>query len=128
MTTEATDKKTTYRDKLCDLRWQAKRAQVLERDHSTCRQCGKSKTDDPATILNVHHIKYRGGLDPWEYNDDELTTLCESCHIFWHQVHPLAIKDHSAIINTNIFDQFARIMQEANYWNAKKAFRLVGAA
>jgi len=71
-----------YFEKLKDPRWQKKRLKVFERDKWTCQMCGsKTKT------LNVHHIEYRKGCEPWEYPLKTLITLCEDCHeeetIFW---------------------------------------------
>lgn len=34
--------------------------------------------------LNVHHRYYIKGNKPWEYSDDALITLCESCHKLTH--------------------------------------------
>ena len=66
----------TYSEKLKDPRWQKKRLEVMERDHFQCQSC----FDDTST-LNVHHrVAYRNGDDPWEYELDELVTLCEDCH------------------------------------------------
>lgn len=67
----------TYAQKLRDPRWQKKKADILTRDDYTCQapDCG-SKTDN----LQVHHLEYLGNLDPWEYSDDLLITLCEKCH------------------------------------------------
>jgi len=30
--------------------------------------------------MEVHHLDYINGLDPWEYTPDMLITLCEVCH------------------------------------------------
>ena len=66
----------TYLDKLKDPRWQKKRLQVMERDKFSCMSCG-----DEAVSLNVHHrVPYRKDTDPWDYELDELITLCEDCH------------------------------------------------
>jgi hypothetical protein len=65
----------TYAEKLKDPRWQKKRLEILNRDNFTCLMCG----DDKST-LHVHHGYYERGLDPWEYSDDTLATLCEDCH------------------------------------------------
>lgn len=35
--------------------------------------------------LNVHHKYYVRGKKPWEYVDDVLVTLCESCHQKRHE-------------------------------------------
>lgn len=58
--------------------WKAKREIILARDNHRCTMCGKEESPD--TILHVHHKHYIYGLDPWEYKDSELTTLCEKCH------------------------------------------------
>jgi hypothetical protein len=71
--------KKTYSDKLKDPRWQKKRLEILERDEWACRACTSTKD-----TLHVHHIKYEKSHEPWEAQDDELITLCESCHDIWH--------------------------------------------
>lgn len=64
-----------YSDLLKDPRWQKKRLKVMERDGFMCYSC-KNKDD----TLNVHHLNYRKNEKPWDYEDDELITLCEVCH------------------------------------------------
>jgi len=51
----------------------------MQRDDFACQHCG-----DKTTTLNVHHTSYRSGVDPWEYADEGLSTLCESCHLAEH--------------------------------------------
>jgi len=59
-----------------DPRWQKKRLKIMERDKFACTSC---QSDEKT--LNVHHmVPYRKDTKPWEYEDDELTTLCEICH------------------------------------------------
>jgi len=65
----------TYFDKLRDPRWQKKRLEILERDKWKCQLC----FDDEHT-LHVHHKFYEYLRDPWDYPDESLVTLCESCH------------------------------------------------
>lgn len=65
----------SYWELLRDPRWQKRRLEIMERDAFRCRQC-----DDPDNTLNVHHRIYRKGAMPWEYSDEELITLCETCH------------------------------------------------
>lgn len=69
--------KTTYSEKLKDPRWQKKRLEILQRDNFICCSCG-----DDGSTLHVHHIWYEKNKDPWEYENDYLLTLCESCHEF----------------------------------------------
>jgi hypothetical protein len=56
--------------------WQKKRLEIMQRDGFRCVSC-----DSEEDILNVHHtVPYRKGAKPWEYENKELTTLCENCH------------------------------------------------
>ena len=65
----------SYSDKLKDPRWQKRRAEICQRDEWKCKLCG-----DNYETLHVHHKRYIKGNEPWEYEDDDLVTLCESCH------------------------------------------------
>lgn len=65
----------TYAEKLKDPRWQRKRLEIMQRDEFACTHCG-----DVGSTLNVHHLYYKKGRDPWEYDDEVLITVCESCH------------------------------------------------
>ena len=67
----------TYSEKLKDPKWQKKRLKILERDLWCCQTC-HNKSD----TLNIHHLEYQKGLDPWEYEAEELITLCEGHHEF----------------------------------------------
>lgn len=59
-----------------DPRWQKKRLKVMQRDNFMCISCQSVEN-----TLNVHHkVPYRKETKPWEYEDDELITLCENCH------------------------------------------------
>lgn len=52
----------------------------MNRDNWTCIRC-KSNT----RFLNVHHKKYIKGHEPWEYDNSDLETLCETCHAIEHK-------------------------------------------
>lgn len=65
----------TYLELLRNPRWQRKRLEIMSRDDFACTVCG-----DRESTLNVHHKRYRKGAKPWQYADDDLTTLCENCH------------------------------------------------
>jgi hypothetical protein len=67
----------TYAEKLRDPRWQKRRLEILSRDAWTCQFCG-----DKTRTLHVHHYRYHPNLEPWEYKDAELETLCEDCHSY----------------------------------------------
>lgn len=70
---------SNYSEKLLDPRWQKKRLEILQRDEWSCQIClEKGKT------LHVHHLAYQKGLDPWEYQDKDLTTLCDTHHDIIH--------------------------------------------
>lgn len=67
--------KKSYSELLKDPRWQKKRLEILTRDNFTCRLCKDDKTS-----LQVHHKGYIKGRDPWDYENEDLITLCEHCH------------------------------------------------
>lgn len=64
-----------YSEKLKDPRWQKKRLKIFERDNWACRLCKSTEN-----TLVVHHKLYLPNTEPWDYNDQYLTTLCENCH------------------------------------------------
>jgi len=66
---------SNYSEKLKSPKWQKKRLEILQRDEFTCQSC-LSKIN----TLHVHHFAYKQGLEPWEYENDMLQTLCEDCH------------------------------------------------
>ena len=85
-----TDEGTSYEAALNDDRWRRKREKILERDHHTCQYCGSHKD------LQVHHkyyMRYPDGkfADPWDYPDEKLITLCETCHKKWHRKHKMKV-------------------------------------
>lgn len=68
-------KKETYAELLRKPEWQKKRLEIMQRDNFTCQYCGSKENE-----LQVHHRVYRKGTKPWEYDNDELITLCNRCH------------------------------------------------
>lgn len=94
-----------YSRLLKDARWQKKRLEVMQRDNFTCQNCGRGLND--GIVLNVHHIRYRRGLLPWEYNDCELITLCEDCHCKTHEKKK-PIKKEEKIVRKENFAPFYR--------------------
>jgi hypothetical protein len=66
----------SYLDKLKDPRWQRKRLEIFERDNFTCRLC-----NDNLSQLQLHHLIYfKKEIPIWDYNNNLLITLCDSCH------------------------------------------------
>jgi len=74
---------TTYPERLKDPRWQKKRLEVFERDNWKCTACSCGKRE-----LQIHHLKYTKDLDPWEYDNEFLQTLCVNCHKLLKDVSP----------------------------------------
>lgn len=91
----------SYYQKLLDPRWQKKRLEILSRDDFQCLQCGDGKT-----TLHVHHGYYERGLDPWEYDDDTLHTLCEECH---KNIQGMLADAHKAIARIRCYEQLADV-------------------
>jgi len=74
-------KTLTYSEKLKNPLWQKKRLLIFERDNWACQSCGEKTIN-----LQVHHLKYFAGLEPWEYQDHFLITYCEVCHQTEHLI------------------------------------------
>lgn len=70
----------TYTELLLDPRWQKKRLQILSRDDWKCVSCSNAEL-----TLHVHHLRYVKGRMPWEYDCEDLATLCYECHENWHE-------------------------------------------
>jgi hypothetical protein len=70
----------SYSDLLKDPRWQKKRLKKLEAADWHCESCF-----DNSSMLSVHHKRYVKGRMPWEYPDEELAVLCQSCHEDMHR-------------------------------------------
>lgn len=74
---------STYLQLLRDPRWQKKRLEIFQRDGWACTKCYNENEE-----LHVHHARYFKGKAPWEYPDQLLSTLCDSCHKTTHGVNP----------------------------------------
>ena len=82
-----------YSEQLKSPMWQKKRLEILNRDNFTCQDCG-----DTESQLQVHHKSYVFGNKVWEYDNDNLVTLCETCHS--------CLTDLKKIIKLRIYNQF----------------------
>lgn len=71
--------KSNYSELLKDPRWQRKRLEIFQRDQWACTHCGHNDR-----ALHVHHKAYTGA-SPWEYKNEFLITLCETCHKKEHE-------------------------------------------
>lgn len=66
----------TYAQKLLDPRWQRKRLEILQKADFTCNGCHATEE-----TLHVHHVHYKKGAEPWDYDDEDLVALCHKCHL-----------------------------------------------
>ena len=68
-----------YAQKRRDVRWKRRRDDLLRQRNYTCCEC-----DQPLTTgtmdLQVHHVVYISGLDPWDYPDELLLVVCDQHH------------------------------------------------
>lgn len=100
----------TYAEKLKDPRWQKKRLEIMKRDEFTCVIC-----KDKNSTLHVHHIIYEYGLNPWEYEDINYKTLCETCHKYEEYSKPyvkagLRILQEKGYSNLDLFGLFHELI------------------
>lgn len=69
-----------YSELLKHPKWKEKRLKILQRDNFRCVVCGYDKK------LQIHHKRYKTDpktgkrILPWEYDDDDLVTLCDLHH------------------------------------------------
>ncbi len=61
-------------------KWQKKRLEILKRDKWKCILCNVDSEE-----LHVHHTGYIDGRKPWEYSNNGLVTLCDTCHKKEHE-------------------------------------------
>jgi len=73
-------RENSYSKILKDPRWQKKRLEIFKRDKWTCQRCF-----DTDHTLTVHHLYYIPNRDPWDYPDDILITLCETCNQYEYE-------------------------------------------
>lgn len=99
----------TYQDKLKDPRWQKKRLEILKRDAWCCQVCNDTKS-----TLHVHHLFYKDNLDPWDYDDKDLITLCDKHHEF---VHDCDLPYHCLVVWKENRDSFALLLSSDNVIN-----------
>ena len=89
----------TYSEKLKDPRWQKKRLEILNRDNWMCQACYST-----TNTLHVHHLDYEQGIEPWEYPEYYLQTLCEECHSEYEnkkkEIESAFLKKYRLSINT----------------------------
>lgn len=90
-------KKEDYFEKLRDPRWQKRRLEILERDEWCCMKC-YSETKE----LHVHHLSYEWNQNPWDYDSEQLITLCNECHEY-EKVH---LKDAKKQLINSIVAKF----------------------
>lgn len=62
--------------------WKAKRAYILQRDGYMCRECKRYGRAKEATT--VHHIKHLDEFPELALDDDNLISLCVTCHAKFH--------------------------------------------
>lgn len=70
-----------YSEKLKNPKWQKRRLEIFNRDNWKCQKCSDNETE-----LVVHHKFYDKNTDPWQYGDDDLSTLCVNCHENEHKI------------------------------------------
>lgn len=74
--------------------WKEKRIQILIRDNYECQRCKANGKYSKATT--VHHIKHYSKFPSLALTDDNLISLCNTCH---NEVHPEKFKDINMKVN-----------------------------
>lgn len=66
-----------YHDQLKSPQWKAYRVKLIEARGCKCQECDVPSTEEG---LQVHHVTYLRGLPLWEYPDELVIVLCDTCH------------------------------------------------
>jgi 5-methylcytosine-specific restriction endonuclease McrA/ribosomal protein S27AE len=54
------------------------------------------KASPKSILMHVHHKRYIKGRNPWEYNNEDLITLCNWCHWKLHENEKIPIYDYNS--------------------------------
>ena len=97
-----------YKEQLKNQLWLNKKAEILKRDNYRCTNCG--------SILNlqVHHKRYISGRMAWDYDNNDLITLCRNCHYSIHS-EELKASCTDLSISTKNFVIYRSIMSDDNF-------------
>lgn len=83
--------------------WIKKRKEIVDRDNNECQSCKNRglATVGQSTKLDVHHIKHLENNWDLRLNNDNLITLCVTCH---NLEHPEKLMDYKNNIHTERFE------------------------
>ena len=93
----------SYREKLKSVEWQKKRLNVLSEARWRCRECGIEKEQ-----LQVHHVLYLPGRDPWDYPDHLLLCLCDRCHVERQHIELKVFSNVAEILENKTIEDIKR--------------------
>ena len=108
-----------YSEKFKDPRWQKKRLEILNRDKFTCQVCGE--TDEE---LHVHHGYYEKNLEPWEYDNNTLWTLCNGCHENTHE-KTTSIYKALATLWPQLYDEVSELLTIIDDINPSQLMKMI---
>ena len=99
-----------YKEQIKSPKWQKRRLEIMERDNFTCQICGcRDKT------LHVHHTNYIPEREIWEYEDNQLITLCENCHRKEHGDYSQKLAEFISVMRYAGFTNYEIINYLAKY-------------
>ena len=78
--TKADELRYKYRKQLKSEKWYAFRNKVFKKRGKRCENCGNTLS------LQVHHLSYKTGHKPWEYDICDVVVLCRDCHAKIHGI------------------------------------------
>lgn len=81
--------------------WAIKRAIILDRD----KVCTKCSVD---SRLRIHHLRYIEGRKAWEYEDNDLITVCDKCHLEIHNLPPNKLYSIDGYIKDMYYTNYKR--------------------
>lgn len=78
---------------LSDPRWLTKKKEILERDKYRCVNC-RSENNLEIHLRQYHYsVSLNMFVNPWQYDNNLLITLCENCHRQGHSLYQVPVKN-----------------------------------
>lgn len=63
-----------YFDLLKDPRWYEYRIRAIGHHGNGCYLCAETRN------IQVHHLRYIDGMNPWDYDFNDVRVYCDNCH------------------------------------------------
>ena len=89
----------TYVEKLKDGKWIKRRNEIFDIAGYRCEECGTEHD------LQVHHVLYLTGREPWEHPDGLLMCVCGECHVKRQEIEQKILRSVASILRDKCVEE-----------------------